>query len=224
MKNLKLLWILIPVALLLGLGAYLLSRNYVKAQIHGGPSDSGRGAALTAFSYSSAGDMLGSYDGVSVCLEEADGEETVVIRIEEAASHTEEIQTTLYAADHALLEEIRQIFEENGMKRWEKCRESDIIAYDAATQHYCFSFDGVDAVQFSSTQELPTEARDALRAIFDAIERYETEENRLPEAVNTAETSAENVSAGMQTVCPECGETVPAQKYCTTCGAKLPAP
>lgn len=120
---------------------------------------------LRSVSFSSGGDMQGSFHGMSVNTVD---DNTVLVCYEDAKWHHEIVAVKEYLVPISILEDIKVIFNNNKLARCEKAPKSKYVVLDGATKSYYFNFDK-KFIKFSSTQELSRENYNALREISNCI-------------------------------------------------------
>lgn len=131
---------------------------------------------LQEVSFTSGGDMLGSYHGMSVRLTDKN---SALVCYEDASWHNEAIGVKEYIVPASVLEDVKTIFNDNKLARCEKAGKSKFLALDAATNSYHFYFDK-KSVYFSSTQNLSRENYNALREIKKCVSAACEKGQRLP--------------------------------------------
>lgn len=131
---------------------------------------------LQSVSFTSGGDMQGSFHGMTVKLS---GNNTALVCYEDAEWHNEAIAVKEYIVPASLLEDIKTIFNTNKLARCEKASKSRYQVLDAATSSYRFYFDN-KSIYFSTTQNLSKENYAALREISKCVSAACEKGQRLP--------------------------------------------
>ena len=145
-------------------------------------------APLVKVSFCSGGDMLGSSNGLFVT---AVDKEYALITYEDAEHHAQAPVVKEYRVSAVVLDDVKAIFNENGMVSWEKCPRSEMQALDEATTGYSFSFADKRRVGFNSTQDLPEGAYAALRKIRELAQAYCKKGELLPGLITNPVSPAE---------------------------------
>lgn len=117
---------------------------------------------LIEVSYSSSGDMIGSY--YSANLKKIDDSSASLI-IKSSPNHSTPITTTEYTLDTGGLDELKKMILEGNMIRASKAPLSPLIAYDAATCSISFRFDNGESFMVSDNQTLSKEQATCFREI-----------------------------------------------------------
>ena len=137
---------------------------------------------LIRFTYTSGGGMDGSYTNKSVTL---DYDKAIIYCHLQYLSITP--TTKEYFVDKEILNEIEEIFYKYKMSSdFNKLKLSNIIVYDAPTSSYSFNFDNLDFVNFNSSQAIPNRGYKAIDEIFQLINSYCIDDNKIPGLTNEA--------------------------------------
>ena len=131
---------------------------------------------LKDVSFTSGGDMQGSFHGMSV-RDMENG--SALVCYEDASWHHEAISVKEYIVPVSLLDDIKTVFNNNKLVRCEKAPKSKYQILDGATRSYSFYFEK-RPINFSSTQELPKECNAALREISKCVASACEKGQRLP--------------------------------------------
>lgn len=131
---------------------------------------------LKEVSFTSGGDMQGSFHGMSV--RELDDKNALVC-YEDAAWHNEAIRVKEYIVPKSLLDDIKTIFNENKLAKCAKAPKSPFFAHDAATNSYDFTFEEKN-IHFSSSQMLSSSNYAALKKISACVSDSCQKGERLP--------------------------------------------
>jgi len=122
---------------------------------------------LLKFRYSGGGNMSGN--AFSTELEKIDGEHAL-LTISNREQHDQEPVVEEYTVDLRALYEIREIFLEEGMYRWQDKKFSRLQVLDGETYRYSFVFTD-DEIDFHS-QLFPEKYGEKLAKIDRVIEKY----------------------------------------------------
>lgn len=131
---------------------------------------------LKSVSFYRGGDMQGSTRDMSV---EALDNDSAIVCYENAAWHHEAINVKEYIVPISVLEDIKNIFNNNKLVRCENAPKSKYMVLDGATSSYYFHFEK-RTIRFSSTQELPDGSYEALREISKCVSNACEKGQRLP--------------------------------------------
>jgi len=131
---------------------------------------------LKRVSFTSGGDMQGSYHGMTI--KEID-DKSAMVCVEDAKWHNQIPQVNEYIVPKTVLEDIQKIFNENKLASCEKKPKSPVVALDAATSGYNFYFKDKD-ISFKSTQMLSKDNYDALKKISLCVAEACKKGERLP--------------------------------------------
>ncbi len=122
---------------------------------------------LNSFSYSRAGDMIGSFYQEEIRLLDDGG---ALLTVTTMASHNAPAQKAEYRLDGKVLEELEQVFRRYHMNRWTHRNLSRVFVADGASHSYDFTLGETD-FHFSS-QLYPLSCRNKLQELHDIIDRY----------------------------------------------------
>lgn len=131
---------------------------------------------LLEVSFTSGGDMQGSFHGMSV---KRTDNNSALVCYEDASWHNEAVEVKEYIVPAALLEDIKTIFNSKKLARCEKASTSKFQVLDGATSSYRFYFDS-KRIYFSSTQNLSRENYAALKEIKKCVAAACEKGQRLP--------------------------------------------
>lgn len=131
---------------------------------------------LKEFSYSSGGDMRGSFRELRV---KGFGEEHAIVSSANADWHGAAPKVKEYKVSNQVLKDIQAVFNEYNMSGLEKRPKSQFKVLDGATSSYSFSFSKQE-VHFSSSQNISAQSWEGAKKIRRLIMDYCKEEALLP--------------------------------------------
>lgn len=127
--------------------------------------------SLQRYTYSRSGDMRGSVYEEEITVY---NEKKALMTVTSKEWYDADDVVEKYFLDIRVLDDIRDIFAENNMRKWQDKNLSKVFIADGASHHYSFYFDEEDYYSFSS-QHYETKYRKVLEKIDDAIESYAKE-------------------------------------------------
>ncbi len=176
--------IILLAAVLVLLGGRLVYKNFF-----GEFAGIGKEALLT-FSRTTGGDMRGSRSETAVTVLD---EDRALITVSHADWHFQDPMVKEYAADRAVLSEIREVFLRYRMQNWDGRRFTKIFVADGASTGYSFGFED-KYVNFSS-QIYPDKYSKKLDEINDIVKKYLENAERLPGLMLPVLTEEEQIAA-----------------------------
>lgn len=123
-----------------------------------------RGQHLKEFRCSTAGDMRGGYNTVTVKKQD---DTHAHITFEKADTHCQDPEISEYLADISVLNELENVIRKEKMNFWNRKKFTDMFVADGANTSYSFRFDKAH-VDFSS-QIYPQKYREKLNSFNDII-------------------------------------------------------
>lgn len=131
---------------------------------------------LKSVNFTSGGDMIGSFHGMSVNMVDNN---SALVCYEDAKWHNETIAVREYLVPVSLLGDIKAIFNKNKLARCERAPKSPFQILDGATSSYSFGFEKKH-IHFSSTQNISQGSYNALREISKCVAAACEKGERLP--------------------------------------------